>query len=558
MTTPSHTTNSPVPVAPAAAAGTTAPTNRARTAGRATLMVIGFVLLSRVLGVLRSMAVAHVFGQNATTDIYNRAFAVPDMLYLLVAGGALSSTFIPVFTEYVEKKREDEAWRTFGLVVTLVAVAAAVLICIAEALAYPLARFAAPEFSDTAVLQMVPLTRVLLPAQWFFFVGGLFMATLQTRNRWLIPSLGPVIYNAGIIVGALLFGRQYGPIALTIGALIGAAIGNFALPVWDLLRSGARFSFGVDLKHPGVLHFGKLLLPAMLGLGLSQLGFLMTGFFLGEGGEFTALKNGNELTQAPIGIFAQASAMVLFPTLAALAAQQDWVAYRQELHYGIRRIFFLTVPASLLMAALAEPIIALLYQGDKFGIPEINNAALALRMYSLGTFAWSLQAVLGRGFYALHDTKTPLNITKFMIVLMVAQFFLYDRMLHLNFSWLAIAMSLVGTINAIWLFFALSRRVGGLNARGIFSSAWRITLASALSSGAALLLMRLLGDALGTGRLAALITLALAGGVTLVLYIGLSWALRIPELSGVRALFRRPRGGNTNPNGTPPPVLPNP
>ncbi|GAB4454862.1 MAG: murein biosynthesis integral membrane protein MurJ [Armatimonadaceae bacterium] len=574
-------------------------------------MTIGFVLLSRVLGVVRSMVIARIFGQNEITDIYNRAFAVPDMLYLMMAGGALSTVFIPVFTGYLQNNKDEEAWKTFGRVITLVAVAVAAVILLAELLAYPLCRLAAPKFSEQAVADMVPLTRILLPAQFFFFVGGLIIATLQARERWLIPNAAPVIYNAGIIGGAILLGTKVGPIAMTWGAVAGAAVGNFLLPLWDLSRSGVRWRLAFDWKHPGVRQFGILLLPAMLGLGLSQLGFLITGFFVdAEGGEFTALKNGNELTQAPIGIFAQASALVLFPTITRLAAAGDFSGMRDELDGGLRRILFLTIPASLLMAVLAEPIITLLYAGSRFGATEVANAALALRLYSIGTFAWSAQAVVGRGFFAMQDTKTPLTVTKYMLALFTLLCFVSIQMLHLPFGALAFSSSLVGTINVLWLLLLLRERLPGLSLRGIAIATGRIAaiagLASALTWGISrafplslpdvapliqldqrltrarqgLVLAERTGansaeadtlrqevatlqreyEEIGApmakrfaGEIApvkwrSLLAVLLAGGLGVLAYGALAWMLRIPELWTVRALFRR--SGKSSP--TPP------
>lgn len=578
----------------------------ARALGGATVMTIAFVLLSRVLGVIRNMVISYVFGQNETTTIYIRAFAVPDTLYLMMAGGALSAVFIPVFTEYLKKKNEEQAWRVFGQVITLVAVSITAVILLAELLAYPLSRLAAPKFSEAAVQDMVPLTRILLPAQFFFFTGSLIIATLQARERWFFPNLAPVVYNACIILGALLFGAQVGPVAMTWGAVIGAGIGNFLLPLFDLSRSGIRWHFGFQLRdlkplppmHPnedaeayeqrvgeksGLRKFIELLLPAMLGLGLSALGFLITGFFLGEGPELTALRNGYDLTQAPIGIFAQASALVLFPTLSRLAAEGNREGLRDELDAGLRRILFLTVPASLLMAVLAEPIITLLYANARFGSLEMEQAAISLRLYSFGTFAWSAQAVVGRGFFALQNTKTPLKITKFMVVLFVSLCLISTLIFHLPFGALAVSMTLVGTVNMLWLLFALRDELPGLDLRNIAIGAGRIVAVAAVASVLAWGISRLfpitlpnvapvlaiekrLKEARDTGapetqiaqlkaerdaqakpileqtrpmKLRGAISLLAAGGAGVVTYGLLAFLLRLPELRTIRALFRR-------------------
>jgi putative peptidoglycan lipid II flippase len=519
------------------------PASGAGRVARATGMMIALVLLSRVLGVVRDIVLAYFFGQDVITDTYTAAFRVPDMLYLLVAGGALSSVFVPVFTQYINDRREDDAWRTFGSFITIVGVVAAGLVLVMEIAADFVTRLLFPLFSQPVVAETAALSRILLPAQWCFFVGGLMMGVLQARGRFLVPALGPVIYNITIILGGLLGGwlfyrqPQVGISLMTWGALIGAVVGNFLLPLWDLRRSGARWKLGIDLRHPGVVRVGRLLLPAVLGLSLSQLGFWITQSFLPEGGEISALKYAYNLTQAPIGIFAQASAIVLFPTISLLAAQKDWPAFRTEVSQGIRRILFLTVPASLLMTVLAEPIIRLLYAGPRYGDAEIAQAASALRIYSLGTFAWSAQAVLGRGFFAMQDTRTPLSITKAMIVLFTLSCFALNYLL--GFEGLALAMSLVATVNMGIFLVLLGRRVGGLDIRGMARSAARIFAAAALSGGAAWGVLRALDAVIADTKPGAALQLAVAGGVALAVYVGACALLRVPELSGVRAMFRR-------------------
>lgn len=522
----------------------------AATAARATGMMIALVLLSRVLGVVREMVLARLFGQNAITDTYNAAFRVPDILYLLVAGGALSTVFVPVFAEYWNDRREEEAWRTFGSVITIVAVLAAVLVIVMEIVAYPVTDLLNPRFSDDAVARTTALSRILLPAQWCFFVGGLMMGTLNARHRFLVPALGPVIYNGGIIAGGLVVWLarpdlyqqrpEVGIQFMAWGALAGAFLGNFLLPALEMRRIRMQWLPGLDFRHPGVIKVGRLMLPALLGLSLSQLGFWITGSFLPAAGKYTALKNAYALTQAPIGVFAQASAIVLLPTISFLAAQRDWPAFRVEVSQGIRRILFLTIPASLLMAALAEPIVRLLFAGPKFGPAEVRMAASALLWYSLGTFAWSAQAVLARGFYAMQDTRTPVVITTGMVALFTALCFVAVAMLGTNeYLGLAFAMSVVATLNMLIFLVVLGRRVGGLDVRGMARSAALITVAASLSGLSAWAIARGLDGLLPDTKPGAALTLLAASGIALAVYTGVCALLRVPELSGVGAMFRR-------------------
>lgn len=525
---------------------------------RATGLTIGLVLLSRVLGVVRDMVIAGRFGQDTATTEFGRAFAVPDLIALVIAGGALSSVFIPVFAEYWNEKRENEAWRMFGTLMTVVGVIVAVLVIGMEAGSVPLTRLLNPRFAEVeSVQRTAALTRILLPAQWCLLVGGLMMGTLYARKRFFVPALAPIFYNLGQIVFGLVAGEQIGIAAMAWGALIGAFLGNVALPVWELWRVGVRWRLGWDLGHPGVRRVGQLMLPVLLGQSLSQLNMWITGFFLDEGPHFSALRNAYNLTQAPIGVFAQAFGIVLLPTISMLAAQQDWPAFRDAVSMGLRRVLFLTIPASLLMAALAGPLMRVLYKHGKFDEHAVGVAAAALLCYSLSTFAWSALAILARGFYARQDTWSPVLITTPMVVVFVLLCFLvapnapYVRANPQAYLGLALATSAVGVVTMLIFLFRLQNQVGGLNLRGIVTSTVKITLASAVAAGVALVLSRtlegyLLARAahpeLGPSKIDSLVTLLVAGGLGLLVYAGACVLLRVPELRGLKEMFRKGRG----------------
>lgn len=553
-----------------------------RSAGKNTLLVMAFVLLSRVLGVVRDMVINQVFGQNVTTDIYTAAFRIPDILQYLVAGGALATVFVPVFTEYWNAGKERDAWKIFGSVMSVVACVALGLVIVMELAAAPLARFMnpglglqqhvvvsfwdgwrvllhpenAPVEQRQAWEQVAQLSRILLPAQWCFFVGGLMMGTLNARHRFLIPSLGPIAYNGMIIIGGLsqLFvaENQRSITAMCWGALVGAVAGNFLLPIWEIKHTGGRFWLGFDVGHPGVRKVGKLMLPALLGLSLSQLGFWITGSFASGEGTLSALRNAYNLTQAPIGIFAQASAIVIFPTISALAADKNWKEFRKEIHFGIRRILFLTLPASLLMAALAEPIITAIYFKDKFtqdsaGVFTTANllaSAMALRLYSLGTFAWSAQAVLARGFYAMQDSKTPVKITTCMVFFFTALCAFLPRVAGLENYGLALALSIAGTLNMLIFFRTLQKDAGGLNLRSLLKASLKIMVAALAASGIALLFLHFFWQlpveaTHKAARLHGVLVTILASGAALAIYVLACLLLRVDELKSVRDMFRR-------------------
>jgi putative peptidoglycan lipid II flippase len=519
----------------------TLPSAATRAAGKNTLLMMGFVFLSRILGIVRDLVISHLFGQDRVTDIYTAAFRVPDILALLVAGGTMASVFVPIFAEYYREDDEGsqkEAWHIFSSVITVVSILAALLVVLMEFLNVPITRHLNPLMDEASVLQTAHLSAILLPAQWCFFVGGLMMGTLNARHKFLIPAIGPVVYNGGIILGGILLHRQMGIASMTVGAVSGAFFGNFLLPLIQLAMTGTRFKPSFDLRHPGIRTFGKNMLPALIGLSLSQFIFWITPTFLPNDGSISALRNAYNMTQAPIGIFAQAAAIVLFPTISILAAQRKWEDFRNEVSLGIRRILFLTVPASVLMAVLAQPLF-LLYSSHKFGQHQVDLAAAALWCYSLATFAWSAQAVLARGFYAMQDTRTPLVITTSMVAIFYALCYLCANVFHLDYRGIAAATSLISTLNMLIFLFVLQKKAGGLNLRGMFSSAWRITLAACLAGGLSYALSVPILGHVPHNKLGGLITLLTAGGVGVLTYAILCFLLRVPELNTIQAMFRR-------------------
>ncbi len=446
------------------------------------------IFLSRVLGLVRESAIAARFGQGALTDAYNAAFLLPDLLYFMVAGGALSSAFIPVFTEYLATSREDDAWDVYSSVLNLMALVVGGLVALAFVLAPHIVPFFAPRgFTPAQLDTTAQLTRILLPAQFFFFMGGLTMGTLYARNRFLVPALGPIIYNLGIISGAVWLAGKLGIHGLAWGALAGAFLGNFALQLWYSARLGIGYRLKIDLKHPGVRRVFLLMLPVLLGLSLPQIDVMVNKWFARflEEGSMSALNYANRLMQVPLGVFGQAAGIAALPTLSALAARRDWSEYRETLSFGLRSVFFATIPSSALMIVLAVPMVKLFLQAGAFTAHDTRYAAIALVYYSLGVFAWAGQAIVARGFYALQDTVTPVVVGTAMTVLFVPLNYLL--MQPLGHAGLALATSIMAAVHLAVLSAVLSRRVNGIGVRRILGSTLRIvgaTAGAALAAGA--------------------------------------------------------------------------
>jgi putative peptidoglycan lipid II flippase len=515
------------------------------------------VLLSRILGYVRDAIIAATFGQNAITSAYLYAFTLPDTLWMLVAGGAFYAAFVPVITEYFTRGDEEAAWRTYSIITTFLFVCLSVLIPLGWIFAEPLVRHViAPGFPEQLyvegfgvvrpVAMTVEMTRIVLPAQYCFFLGTLMMGMLQAKKRFLMPALGPVIYNVGIILGGLALSWKLGIMAFSWGALAGAVVGNLLLQIWAVRGIGARFRPSLELSFPGVKRAGKLVLPVIFGVSLPQATQIVNGMFVAHVASGKAiLEYSNRLMQLPLGIFGQAIGIAVLPTLSQHAAQEDLPAFRQTLNYGVRLAAFLTVPTSILLIVLAQPLITLVYQRGNFTLDDTLSAVPALRLYALGVAAWSVQAVVARAFYARNDTWTPVLAGTFVTFgIFVPLNFILTPIFHRAGTPAltqgpALATSVASTVNTLLLLYFAARRFGGINGRRIARSLVRALVASALMAAVAWYAMQGLAASLPPDHLTAFLEVAVGGGLGLLVFLAAASVLRSEETRELRGLFRR-------------------
>lgn len=428
---------------------------------RASAVMVTAIFASRVLGMLRDTVIAYRFGQNELTDAYRAAFQLPDLLFFMVAGGALSSSLMPVFSGYWEQGRKDEAWRVFSIVATVMVSLTTALVVLLEVAAPIAVALMFPGFDANRLALTTRLTRIVLPAQICFLLGGLMMATLYARKHFLAPALGPNIYNIGIIVGGLVFALWLGVAGLAWGALLGAFIGSVLLPMIVMRRMGSAFRWEFNLKHEGAREVFRLMLPVMFGLSLPGIYMLILRVFASwlPSGAISALDNANRQMQAPLGIVGQGIALAIFPALTALAARSEWSALRSTLRQGLRLVWFLTAPATMLLIVLAEDISRVLLQYGKFTAADTQMVASALRAFALGLFAWSGQALIARGFFALRDSLTPVLIGSLVTLLFVPLCIFLMRGLGTGHVGLALATSIAATTQMLWMLQILQRRI---------------------------------------------------------------------------------------------------
>ena len=504
------------------------------------------LLLSRVLGILRDTVMAAKFGVSIETDAYRLAFMIPDLIFFAVAGGALSSAFIPVFSELLHTNREKDAWKLFSVVVTVMSVILIALIALAWVFALPLAPLIAPGKPDDVLPLIAQMSRIVLPAQYAFFIGGLMFGTLYAKQRFVMPGLAPNIYNLGIIFGALVLSSFMVPgiVGMSWGAAIGALAGNLLLPLFAMRAIGVQFKPSLDVKAEGVGKVFRLMLPVVLGLSLPGVYGLITQAFgtYYQAGINTALDLSNKLMQAPLGIFGQSLALAVFPALTQFFAQDRMDMFRQQLGSTLRTVIFLTVPISVGMFVLAPEIVALAFQYGKARDADLPALINCLRMFSFGIFAWCLHPVLMRAFFAVQQTVSP--IVMGTIATGVSLGLVYTlKETALGYLALPLASSIAAVVLAFLLLVAVRNRIGGLDIKGITQTLAKSAFASIPFGVVLYLAVHYLPEGTGIGRnlLAAVKVVGIGTVAAWVYYFGAK-KLGMSETDYVTRALKRNRG----------------
>ena len=506
-------------------------------------------LLSRVLGLVREQVMAALFGAGFATDAFNVAFRIPNLLRDLFAEGAMSSAFVPTFTEYQQKRGDAEAWELGRqLMMTLLVVLLAIC-AVGYILSPSLVRVFAPGFAaipgklDLTVM----LTRVMLPFLPSVALAAAAMGMLNARGSFAVPALAPTMLNLGMVVfGVALipavqaFG-QPAILAMALGVLIGG-LGQFVFQLPALYAQGFRLKLERPRPHPGVRRVAQLMLPATIGLAATQLNLFVSTLIasLLEQGSVSWLAYAFRIMQLPIGVFGVALATVSMPALSRAAVDEDMAALKTTLSATLRLVFLLTAPAALWLAVMAVPVIALLYEHGRFGSVDTARTAAALVMYCVGLPAFAAVGVLTRTFYALGDTATPVRASFVSVALNLALNLLFIgplRFLGLGHAGLALATSLTAITNLLQLAFYLRRRVGLLEGRRMANTLARVSVAAAVAAGLCAIFVRLIAPHLPHGWTGAAVEVA--GGMVLALVSGYAAmrVLRVEELATVESLI---------------------
>lgn len=437
--------------------------------------------ISRVLGYVKDMILAVFFGATGLSDTFFAAFRIPNLLRELFAEGSMSSAFIPVLTEYRQKKGEEEARTLVRITFTFIVIVVG-LVCIAGIFFSPaIVAAVAPGFLKSAEkFQMtVVLTRIMFPFLLFISLASLVMGALNTKKVFFVPTLAPAMLNITIIVVIIFFARFFSSPIMAVAA--GVAIGGlaqFAFQLPSFFRNGYSLGLDASFGHPGLRRMAILLIPATAALAVNQINIIVSNILASylPDGSITYLYYSMRLIQFPIGIFGVAMGMAVLPTLSEHAVRGDMENLRADFSFALRLLFFIAVPSMAGLIALREPIVNLLFQRGQFDYAATRGTAEALLFYSIGIWSIVGVRVLTTAFYSMQDTRTPVKLAAVgMATNLVLSLALMGPMLH---SGLALANALASGINFLLLGYFLRKKLERIDARKIITSFARTAAAS--------------------------------------------------------------------------------
>ena len=462
---------------------------------KAAVTIGSFTILSRFLGLFRDIVIAHFFGARIFADAFFAAFRIPNLLRRLFAEGALSISFIPVFTDYLENKGRDEAFRMARSGVRLLSLILFCLTCLGMIFSHELADVLAYGFEDPQAIRLVgTLTRIMMPYIFFISLVALAMGILNTMGYFAGPAMAPIFLNL-CMIGVLVFVSWFDDSeiarinALAFGVLLGGIV-QLAIQIPFLLRAGFRFWQHGPIVHPGLRRIGRLMLPSVFGAAAYQIN-IFVGIVLASTlaeGSITYLYYADRLVQFPLGIFAMSAATAILPGLSRQAVSHRMAEIEYTVTTAVRQVLFVTLPASFGLILMGRPIVACLFQRGAFDGQATQMTADALTYYALGLCAFSLIRIFVSVFNAFGDTRTP-AWTAFASICVNVGLSLW-LMGPLGHGGLALSTSLAACFHVVMLLWAFQRKIGSVHWKGV-GGAFIRSLAASLAMGGWLSIMKI-------------------------------------------------------------------
>lgn len=495
--------------------------NKSKTIAAAAVILGAASLVSRLLGLVRDRILAGQFGAGNELDVYYAAFRIPDLIYSLLVLGAISAGFIPVFLNYWQKEKK-QAWHLANSVLNLMTLSLVIVTGILIIFTPGLMKLVAPGFSEEKLNLTIKLTRIMFLSPLFLGLSAVIGGILQSFKRFLVYSLGPIMYNLGIIFGALFLVKYFGLMGLAFGVVLGAFL-HMAIQIPTAVLSGYRWKPILDFQFKGVKRIFKLMPPRVLSLTLHQVNFWVMTILasLLAVGSIAVYNLAHNIWSFPLGVFGISFVLASFPKLSESAQKNDKENFVKTFSLTLRQILFFTFPASILFIILRSQIIEVILGTGRFSQTDTILTFQTLAYFSISLFAEALILLFLRGFFAWEDAWTPFIIGLFSTGIRLSLAWFFSSIIGV--PGLALGFSIGSIFYLIILFIALRKKIGFLDMKNISLSSVKIFLASVLAGITSYVLLSLVDES-------ALVQGMVAGLSGLIIYFTAAWFLRLSGL----------------------------
>lgn len=543
----------------------------------AAFLITGAFMFSSILGLVRTFFFTYVFGATNFSDSYLQAFLIPNLIFTVVSGGALSSAFIPVFTTYAIGRRDEKtAWHVASSALNLSVIIMILLSVFAMLLAPVIIPLYSPGFPPAQLALITTLTRIMLVQAIVLGSGVIVSAVLNAKQDFSYTALGTVLYNVGLILGLIpgfflsFHSRSTTPADLAVysatwGVVLGAIL-QVGVQIPGLFKVQMRYTFAFDWRHPGVIQIGRQMIPRIINAAMLSFSTSVDRFLLAfltavatatvVNGLITEYFQAFSILLLPVSIFGSSVSTAAFPTLATYVARERFDRVRSIIMETLRSILFLSIPSCIGLIVLSLPVIQVLLEHGRYTLQEAQFTAIPLIFFAIGLPGLAAVEILTRAFYALQDSRTPVIISVAQFILKIALSVILINIAVFGVQWgmgaLALSTSVASALEALVLFILLSQRIGGFDLRSLLNFTGRALLAAAGMGGALFAARTGLDRAIDTtttntliisGILKAGLKLLLELGIGSLAFLILARLLKIEEMNSgpVRRILNRLR-----------------
>ncbi|MBD3311507.1 MAG: murein biosynthesis integral membrane protein MurJ [Candidatus Magasanikbacteria bacterium] len=503
--------------------------NQTKTVTGAAIVIGAASFVSKIMAVARDRIFAHQFGADEVLDIYFAAFRIPDTVYNLLVIGALSAGFIPVFTKLVVKDRQ-EAWKITNSMINIIGLSIIGICTILYFFTPQLVKIIVPGFGPEEIKQTVMLTRIMFLSPFLLGLSSVISGALQSLKSFFVYSLTPIMYNFGIIFGALALVPFFGIKGLAFGVIIGAIL-HLTIQLPTIVHHGFKYKFIFNLKNKHVKEIGKLMIPRTMGLAVHQVNWLVMTMLASTlaAGSIAVFNYANNLQFFPVSIIGISFALAAFPTLSKLAAEGNIKKISLQISGAVRQILFFIIPIMVIFMLLRAQIVRIVLGTGQFDWQDTILTMNTLAFFALSLFAQCIIPLLARGFYALHDTWTPFFIGIISAIVNIVLGVLLKQ--YLGVVGLAFALSISMIIQLVLLWVLLRIKIGGLNELSILQSIYKISIAAIVMALVIQLIKPPLADMVNMTKFwGILIQGMISGAIGTLIYLSICYILKLKEI----------------------------